>query len=54
MQGDNGVGRRREAEPAGRLEQGKRMEIKGKTRNRFGWNRKQDLPEGGSIKILRC
>ena len=51
MQGDNGVGRRREAEPAGRLEQGKRMEIKGKTW--FGWNRKQDLPEGGSIKILR-
>ena len=28
----------------------KRVEIKGKTRNRFGWNKKQDLPEGWSIK----
>jgi hypothetical protein len=25
--------------------------IKGKTRNRFGWNKKQDLPEGWSKKV---
>ena len=49
-QGDEGVGMGREAEPVGRLKHVKRVEIKGKTRNRFGWNKKQDLPEGWSIK----